>query len=93
MEICLVSLINHSWVLQDNCVYIYMFLGKCRSDLLLAMGLLGLFDICLFNKKQFRTKDMGPISTPTMLFYVKCPDTSELYIYIHTKSKNSMETK
>ena len=44
-----------------------------RLNLLLAMGLF----LCCFEKhKRCRAKDMGSISTPTMLSYMNFPETN-----------------
>ena len=48
-----------------------------------------IYNQCLQNSKQFRTKGMSPISTPTMLFYMNFPEPTETYII----GNNATETK
>ena len=48
-----------------------------------------IYNQCLQNNKQFRTKGMSPISTPTMLFYMNFPEPTETYII----GNNATETK
>ena len=76
-------------------MYIYIYMLHVHMmihtlNLILPIGVNWcIYNQCLQNNKQFRTKGMSPISTPTMLFYMNFPEPTETYII----GNNATETK